>query len=185
VSTLPTQPPTQVEAGTTVRFTQAPVTTAFGDVGPATGWSLVYLLRGPGEANATATDDGVLWTVSLPATVTSTLAPGGYTWALRASAGADVVTLAQGACTVTIDMAQAVAGDVQTWEERTLAVVEAALHGNLSDSVQSYMIGDQQVQKIPIEKLMVIRAQLQSAVAQQRSASGFGRAVRMTAVFTR
>jgi hypothetical protein len=185
VSTLPTQPPAQFEAGTTVRFTQLPVTSAFGDVSPAAGWSLTWLLRGPGEADALATDDGAIWTVNLSATATRALSPGPYTWALRASAGGDVVTIASGRCTVTVDMAEAVAGDVQTWEERTLAVVEAALSGNLTDAVQFYMIGDQQINRIPIEKLMAIRTQLQSAVAQQRSAAGFGRPVLMTAIFPR
>ena len=185
MSTLPTHPPAQFEAGTTVRFTQSAVTTAFGDVSPATGWSLTWLLRGPGEADAIATDDGTIWTVNLSATDTRPLPSGGYTWALRATASGDVVTLAQGSCTVTVDMAEAIAGDVQTWEERTLAVVEAALSGNLTDAVQSYMIGDQQVFKIGIEKLMTIRAQLRSAVAQQRNASGFGRPVLMTATYTR
>jgi hypothetical protein len=185
VSTLPTHPPASFAAGTTVRFTQGAVTTALGEVSPAAGWSLAWHVRGIGEADATVTSDGTRWTVSLPATATQALTAGGYTAVLRASRSGDVIDLAVQQVTVTVDLANAVAGELQTWEERTLAVVEAALSGNLTDGVQFYMIGDQQVNRIPLDKLMAIRTQLQSAVAQQRSASGFGRPVLMTAVFHR
>jgi hypothetical protein len=168
-----------------VRFTQGAVTTALGEVSPAAGWSLAWYVRGVSEADATVTHDGTLWTVTLSATATQALDPGGYTAALRASRSGEVIDLDVRPVTVTVDLANAAAGDLQTWEERTLAVVDAALSDNLTDAVQFYMIGDQQVNKIPIEKLMEIRTQLQSAVAQQRSASGFGRPVLMTAVFGR
>lgn len=184
-TTLPTRPPASFAAGTTVRFTQGTVTTALGEVSPATGWALAWYVRGVGEADGTVTHDGVQWTVTLSATATGALDPGGYTAVLRASRSGEVIDLDVRPVTVTVDLANAVAGDLQTWEERTLAVVESALSGNLADAVQFYMIGDQQVNKIPIEKLMAIRSQLQAAVAQQRSASGFGRPVLMTAVFHR
>jgi len=45
----------------------------------------------------------------------------------------------------------AAAGTFNTWEEKTLAVIELALTGRLTNHIQSYMIAGLQVNKIPID----------------------------------
>jgi hypothetical protein len=169
VSTLPTHPPASFAAGTTVRFTQGAVTTALGDVSPAAGWSLAWHVRGVGEADATVTDDGVRWTVSLPATATQALAAGGYTAVLRARRAGDALDLDVRPVTVTVNVASAVAGEMQAFAERTLAVLEASLLGDMSDAVQFYMIGDQQVNKMPLKERIALRNQLREEVQRERS----------------
>jgi len=169
VSTLPTSPPASFAAGTTVRFTQGAVTTALGEVSPAAGWSLAWYVRGIGEADATVTSDGTRWTVSLPATATQALAAGGYQAVLRASRSGDVLDLDVRPVTVTVDLANAVAGELQTFAEKTLAVLEASLLGDMSDAVQFYMIGDQQVNKIPLKERIALRNQLREEVQRERS----------------
>jgi hypothetical protein len=71
--------------------------------------------------------------------------------------------------TVTVDLANAVAGELQTFAEKTLAVLEASLLGDMSDAVQFYMIGDQQVNKIPLKERIALRNQLREEVQRERS----------------
>lgn len=188
MSTLPTQPPTTFEAGTTVSFTVAPCTTTLGEVSPDLNWTLQWLLRGVDEADVTATAASNLWTVTLSATASAALVAGQYTWALRATddgvgAAQQVVTLSSGRVTVTPDVLGAAAGELQSWAEKTLAVLEASLAGDMSDSVQLYMIGDQQVQKYSLNDRLRLRDRLRAEVAQARGE--FGTAIRPTAGFIR
>jgi hypothetical protein len=183
--TLPTTPPATFEAGTTVSFTQAPVTTALGLVSPPT-WGLVWhLVRTDGtyDAAVTATDDGAQWTVTLTAAASDALTAGEYRWALRASASGVVQTVASGTLTVAPSLT-APGVDVRTWEERTLAVVEAALAGTIEGETRMYMIAGRQVQTFSPAELMKLRAQLQTVVATQRG-TGFGVAVAPPRAFIR
>jgi hypothetical protein len=187
--TVHTTPPPAFEAGTTVTFTQAPITTALGVVSPADGWALEWLLRktdGSDDADITATDDGTTWTVALSPTASAALSAGSYRWALRASQGTPVTavtTLSSGTVTVTPDLSAA-GEDVRTWEERTLAIVEAALAGTLEGETRMYMIAGRQVQTFAPAELMRLRAQLQTTIAAQRG-TGFGVAVRAPRGFIR
>lgn len=183
--TLPTTPPATFEAGTTVSFTTAPITTALGLVSPPT-WGLVWHVRrtdGTDDATVTATDDGAQWTVTLTAATSAGLTAGEYRWALRATASGVVQTIASGTCTVTPDLT-AIDEDVRTWEERTLAVVEAALAGTIEGETKMYMIAGRQVQTFSPAELMKLRAQLQTIVSAQRG-TGFGVAVRPPRAFIR
>ncbi len=166
MTTLPTYPPATLEAGTTVTFTQAPITTALGVVSPADGWALTWLLRktdGSDDVDVAATDDGARWTVALSATASAALSPGSYRWALRASLSGQVTTLTSGTCTVTPDLSE-VDADVRTWEERTLEVVEAALAGTIEGEMKMYMIAGRQVMTYGPDELMRLRDRLQAAV---------------------
>lgn len=183
--TLPTSPPASFEAGTTVSFTQVPVTTALGLVSPPT-WTLVWRLAktdGTDDAAVTATDDGARWTCTMSAAVAAGLTPGEYRWALRASASGVVQTLSTGTLAVTPDLT-VLGVDVRTWEERTLAVVEAALTGTIEGEAKLYMIAGRQVQTFTPAELMKMRAQLQTTIAAQRRA-GFGVSVIAPRAFIR
>ena len=173
----PTSPPAIFAAGDSVVFRQSAVTTALGVVSPAEGWSLAWLVRktdGSDDANGTVTADGSEWTVRLTASVTSALAAGAYRWVLRASKAADTLTLAHGTCTVTPDLSD-VGVDVRTWEERTLAVVEAALAGTIEGEAKMYTIAGRQVATFTPDELMRLRVNLQAAIAMQRTGAGAGK----------
>lgn len=183
--TLPTLPPTAFEAGTTVAFTVPATETSLGTVSPAGGWGLTWHLRGVSEADVTATANTDTWTVTLTATASQALGAGGYTWALRGTLGVtptqQVVTLSTGVLTVTPDMLEALAGDLQSWEEKTLAVVHAALDGTIAGEMKMYMIGGRQVMTFSLDELMALRTRLLYTIRAQRG-QGFGTPIRFDVV---
>ena len=77
------------------------------------------------------------------------------------------------------NVASSPAGTYNTWEETTLAVVEAALAGRLTNDIQSYSIAGRAVNKIPIEELRKIRAQLKNAIWQQTHPGKLGAAYKV------
>jgi hypothetical protein len=60
-------------------------------------------------------------------------------------------------------------------EERTLAVVEAALAGTIEGETRVYMIAGRQVQTFTPNELMQLRVQLQAAIAMQRTGARAGK----------
>jgi hypothetical protein len=73
------------------------------------------------------------------------------------------------------NVATSAAGTFNTWEETTLAVVEAAIAGRLTNDIQSYQIAGRAVNKIPIEELRKIRGQLKNAIWQQTHPGQLGK----------
>jgi hypothetical protein len=65
-------------------------------------------------------------------------------------------------------------GAFVTWEEKTLAIIEAALTGMLTPAIQSYTIAGRQVNKIPIQELRDLRGQLRAAVWRQQNPGKLG-----------
>ena len=169
-------PPAVFEAGTTVAFTQPAVVSAFGAVSVSDGWGVTWHLRrldGTDDADVVGVADGDGWTVTLTAATSALLTVGGYRWAIRAIKATETVTLSAGTVTVSPNLADTDA-DVRTWEETTLAVVEAALAGTIEGEVKLYMIAGRQVQTFSPDELMKMRAQLRAQVRAQRSGSAFG-----------
>lgn len=66
------------------------------------------------------------------------------------------------------------AGTFNTWEERTLVVVEAAISGRLTADIQAYQIAGRSVSKIPIEELRTIRGELKAAIWRQNNPGQLG-----------
>jgi hypothetical protein len=65
------------------------------------------------------------------------------------------------------DAASSAAGTFQTFEEKTLAILELAIAGNLSGGVQSYQIAGRAVSKYSLPELMSLRGTFRSAVWRQ------------------
>lgn len=114
-------PPSVLEAGNTVIFTDG-----FSDF-PVTGWTMVFVLRGPGgtsrSVNATiSVDTPGYFTVALP----TDLAPGAYEWAeyVTETATNQRTTAATGTLEVIPDLAT---NAVLTVAQTTLAAIEAAI----------------------------------------------------------
>jgi hypothetical protein len=60
------------------------------------------------------------------------------------------------------------AGDYQTWEAKTLAVIQQALLGNMSDQIQSYQIAGRAVSKYSLDQLKNFYGMLKSIVWRQQ-----------------
>lgn len=68
----------------------------------------------------------------------------------------------------------AAAGAFNSWEERTLAVIEAALSGRLTSDIQSYQIAGRSVTKIPVVELLQIRGNLRAVIWRQTNPGKLG-----------
>jgi hypothetical protein len=74
------------------------------------------------------------------------------------------------------DAASSPAGIYQTFEEKTLAVIEAALSGNLSGGMQSYQIAGRAVSKYNLDELAQLRGRFRAAVWRQHNPGRLGQA---------
>jgi hypothetical protein len=72
------------------------------------------------------------------------------------------------------DAATSPAGTFQTFEERTLAVLEAAISGNLTGGIQSYQIAGRAVSKYQMSELMKLRGMFRAAVWRQENPGKLG-----------
>lgn len=170
-----TQFPSKFTAGSTVELSLS-----FADFPAGGGWSAKLYLAGASiVAPLSATADGDAFALALDADVTSRLAPGVYTWEVRASKGGKVYVAGSGTVEVLRNIAAAGAGDMQSWAERTLAVIEDRLAGRITDDVEQYQIHGRAVSRIPIAELRRIRADLLAEVRGQRGGRNPFREVRV------
>src|SRR5262249_44312146 len=78
------------------------------------------------------------------------------------------------------NVATAAAGAFNTWEEQTLAVVEAAIAGRLTSDIQAYQIAGRSVSKIPIEDLRRIRGELKAAIWRIKNPGRLGESYKVS-----
>lgn len=168
--TTPLGVPTTAAAGDTWLWTAS-----YGDYPVSEGWTLSYRFRGASILDTSSshlTNDGATWTATIPATLTADLTPGNYAWsAVMTGSGSyagRLHTAETGVLQVTRNLSLAAEGDGQTWEERTLSVIESVLTNKVTDDVAMYMIGTRQVLAIPLKELLSLRSQLKRKVAAQR-----------------
>lgn len=150
----------------------------------AEGFSLSYAVLGASKLtwDATWVSSSVsTHTVTIPATATADLAAGRYEitriWTGSSGTAGQVYTAKLSPLTVEANPATAGAGDRQTWEEKTLAVVEAVLSGRVTDDIAMYQIGGRTVSKLPLQELVALRSSLRAALTFQRTGQ-FGQRIR-------
>jgi hypothetical protein len=151
-------------------------TAAFGDFPSAEGWTLSYRFRGASVLDTIAADltsSADTWTLTLAPARTAALTPGNYRWqAVMTGSGAyagRVHTADEGVLEVTQNLATADDGAAQSWEEKTLGVIEAVLTNKITDDISMYMIAGRQVLTIPMKELLSLRGSLKRKVYTQRN----------------
>jgi hypothetical protein len=166
--------PDHFPAGTTVIFTRS-----LSDFLPSDGWSYQIFLNGLTQKfnkNATVVD-GVFQIEFIPSD-TASLNPGPFRYAERLtnSGTGQVFDLTGDELVINVEpnVASAAAGAFNTWEERTLVVVEAAIAGRLTSDIQAYQIAGRSVSKIPIQQLRTIRGELRAAIWRQNNPGQLG-----------
>jgi hypothetical protein len=156
----PDEVPKQFGIGTTVRFTRT-----FSSF-PASAWDYTIYWNGPAKFNQAA----VAWPspgatgflIQVPADTTKSLLPGPYRYCERVTAkaqddqgqiqvwdltGDTLVT------NVTPSAADSPANAFQSWEEQTIAVLQAAIAGDLSAGIQSYHVAGRAISKYSVKDL--------------------------------
>jgi hypothetical protein len=145
------------------------------------GWTLTAHLRGPGQINLQAADDG---TFTATADTTKSWAPGTYWWSMRATNGTDVLEVASGQLVVKPDLAAAAEGfDGRTQNERALDAINAVLEKRASQDQQRYTINNRELWRTAIPDLLKLKAHYAAAVRRERrkaaGVTGFGRTIKV------
>lgn len=180
--TTPTGVPAEVTAGDSARW-RIPDDA---DYPESEGWALKYDVVGKSvlhEIEAefqTSGDDINYWLVSILATATADIAAGRYRIIGRFIGSGDYAgreeTVSNDVVNVLPDPRAAVAADFQTHNERTLAIIEAAIEGRLTADIESYQVSGRAVSKIPMAELVKLRASYAAAVRQERTGA-FGQRI--------
>lgn len=162
--------PATITAGDTVRLR---LTVA--DASAADGGTLTLSLAGAESLTVTGVASGAAWDVTVTNLQTAALGSGTYRWLTRLVESGVTRTVGTGTVVVEADLATVGAGAAVSWDEQTLAVVEAALSNTLTGEMRRYMIAGRQVETFSFKELLELRKQLQRNVAALRRGSAFGK----------
>jgi hypothetical protein len=178
---IPDWVPTQFGIGTTVQFTRS--FDDFPSNDPDESWTYTIYWNGPQDkfnkqAEAVAPDNpGPGFFVWLKPVDTKDLHAGPYRYCERLTNAAGDVWDLSGETLVSnlvYSPADAPAGAFQTWEEQTLAMLQAALAGNTSPLVQSYQIAGRAVSSYPANELHQLVGIYKSVVWRQQHPGSLG-----------
>jgi hypothetical protein len=178
---IPDWVPTQFGIGTTVQFTRS--FDDFPSNDPDETWTYTIYWNGPQDkfnkqAEAVSPDNpGPGFFVWLKPADTRTLHAGPYRYCERLTNTAGDVWDLSGETLVSnlvYSPADAPAGAFQTWEEQTLAMLQAALAGNTSPLVQSYQIAGRAVSSYPANELHQLVGIYKSVVWRQQHPGSLG-----------
>lgn len=157
-------PPPAVTAGTTLTYRRHDARY------PASqGWVYTLAMRIPGYTPVAATADGDAFVFAIPAADTAPWPAGTYAFSERVTLGDEVHELRCGTLTVRPNLASPLVGsDGRTHNERTLALLDAAIEGRVVDGIENYSIAGRAVSKIPIKDLVELRDKYRMYVALER-----------------
>lgn len=163
--------PPALDAGTSLH-----VVLAYPDF-PASAWTAELWLGGgalvaPVKADGTPLSDA--FDFEFAAAETSAWVAGVYQWQVRVTSSSGVLTADRGQLTVRPNLATALAGDLQPWEERALAAVTKVIEGRIDADVQQFTIAGRLVEQIPVKELFAIRRRLKAALTRARHPGRLG-----------
>jgi len=147
------------------------LTKSFPDHTGAGGWTITLFFAGASVGSVQGNDvGGGQWSWDVVKGETVTFPPGTYRWDLRGvKSASEEVVLASGLTTITRNLSTAAAGDAQSWEEKTLALVETAIADIVAGKIQSYTIAGRGAERLGLEDLKKLRGELAEAVRYQRT----------------
>lgn len=152
---------------------------------PASEWSAVLVMRGPGPIDIEADADGDQHVFAATAEQTTSWAPGRYQYQVRVGDGTDVFAAECGFIDVTADLALLPEDtDTRTHARRMLDAIEAVLENRATLEQQRYSIGTRELWRVPVGDLRKLRDHYRDEVRRQDAAargrsSLLGRAVKV------
>ncbi len=150
-------------------------TLTYSDYPASAGWALVFSMAGVSAlGDITCIANGDNFDLDVTGAQTEPLESGEYQWALRATLGAVIRTIDSSALSgytirVTPSVFDAAAGDLQSYAEKMLPIVEAALTALVSGGAKYFMIGTRQVNANDIPELEGLRNRLKKELAREQN----------------
>jgi hypothetical protein len=174
---IPDWVPLQIGQGTTVKFTRT-----FDCFSAKNCSYTIYFNGATSKFNAVGVPNpdpvnGPGWLVTIGAASTQGQIPGAYRYCERVVNSSGEIYDLTGDSLVSNLMpspADAPAGTFQTFEEKAIAIIEAALSGDMSNGVQSYHIAGRAVSKYPIDELRKTLGLFKSVVWRQQHPGRLG-----------
>ncbi len=174
--------PASFPSGTTVKYTKT-----VSDYPASNGWQLKLLLAGAELLSVDAAPSGSDFAVTISATESARLSAGTYQYAEEVSKDGERYRIGSGTVLVEPNLTTALAGELQSADERLLKAVVAVIEsrmgtasGSIPKDIEAYSIDGIAVTKVPLERLMAMRTQLATAVARAKRGGGIGRQYRMS-----
>ncbi|KIC15007.1 hypothetical protein [Leisingera sp. ANG-Vp] len=169
--------PAEIGAGVTFRQTVSL------PVYPAPEWSVSLIMRGPSQIDLAGTGEEENHALHALASATADWKPGHYRYELRASKGADVITVEAGEVRVAPNLSAQVAGyDGRGHVQRVLDAIEAVIENRATIDQQSYQINNRSLQRTPLGELMKLRDRYRAELASKKAARKGRRLGRMIKV---
>lgn len=151
---------------------------------PAPAWDLSLYLRGPGNADISATDDSTSHKLTIPAATTENFTAGQYWYSIRVTDGADTFEIEKGTLNVLPNLLAQTAGfDGRSQAEIALAAIDAVLANRATMDQERYRINNRELYRTSIGDLLKLQSYYSAIVRTERQsgASGgvrtFGRAL--------
>lgn len=158
---LLTKPPSTIDQGTTVKWTST-----FGDYSAANGWTAKIFAKGlaqfAGGAGIAGVANGSSFDFTL-APADTNLTPAGYKWQIRVYSGAEEYVAASGTWIVQPNF-EAAGANGGTFNERMVAVLEAAIEKRLPADFEQIQIAGRAVVKIKALELHQLLSYYRNAV---------------------
>ena len=170
-----TEMPARFSAGTTVVYEKS-----FADHPATDGWALSVNLAGKSTLGVLPTPSGDGFIVTLTTSETASLPAGIYRWVERVTKAGVIIEVGCGTTQIDPDVAAASGDSLQSWAEKTLAILEAAIAGRLPAGLESYQIHGRAVSKMQMPDLLSLRAKLAAEVEAQRPGGSTIRPIQFT-----
>src|SRR5665213_1974876 len=139
----------------------------FETITPAAGYSLSFVMAGPGTYTVAASPNNNDWLIKIVPTASSVLPAGIYAWAYKAALNGDVYTVKSGRVNVLADIAAANPGDFQTQAQKELALIQAAILAKISDGGEDFSMYGVSVKTISLKDLYAAQASAEYRVWQE------------------
>lgn len=149
------------------------------------GWTAALHLVGPEViAPISGTASGDSFVFQIDASATATKKPGRYQWRELATKTGEspprVFIMAGGIVDLLANIAASSAGEMRSWEERCLELVEIRLEGRFTSDMERYSVAGRSVDKMKMTELLKVRNWLTDKVRQQAKPGTFGDEIRFS-----
>lgn len=165
--------PTSFTGGTTIEYSKS-----VSDYPASDGWTLTLYLAGVDVKEIEAEADGDAYVVTIAASVTAApFRAGVYEYLERVEKAGVVHEVSSGMVEITPNIAEAAAGDRQSYLERSIIVLRQYIEHQLEAGNQSYAIAGRAVTKIPIAEAIKILHSYEAELAHQKNPTSLTRSV--------
>ncbi len=152
---VPNTEPVEIVVGESLEWTKS-----LNDY-PASAWTLTYYFRGAGKGfNSAATAEGDDFHVAVDESVTAEMSVGAYSWEAWVTDGSDHFMIERGETKVMQNlktMAVTSTFDNRSQVKKILDAIDTLIAGRVPQDVHQYVIGNRQLQHIPVEQLIKLR----------------------------